>query len=585
MCGIAGVMTLDGSEPDAGMLDRLADALDHRGPDGRGRYVAPGIGLVHDRLAIIDLDGGAQPLFGVNDTTLVANGEIYNYRELRAELGAARFATGSDCEPILALYERDGPGCVESLRGMYALALYDGSSRCLVLARDPFGIKPLYAAETDLGLVFASEPQALISAGLVTPRLDVRAMAQLLQLQFTTGPETIFQGIRRIMPGETWLCASGQVAERSHRAALPSEPRERWSEEEALKKFDEAFLDSVAAHQRADVEYGLFLSGGIDSSAVLAAMARLNERPVKAFTAGFAGAGVADERAHARTLARTVGAEHVEVELTEEDFWTMLPGIAAATDDPAADYALLPSSKLAATVSGQLKVVLTGEGGDELFAGYGRYRRALRSRWLGGRALRARGFFDGLELLRKEPVGWRHDIEAAERTARAAGRSRLQAVQAADCADWLPHDLLLKLDRCLMAYGVEGRTPFLDPVMAAFAMRLPDNLKLHRGTGKWLLRRWLERHLPEARPFSAKRGFSVPVADWIGREGARLGPLLARDPAVAEVCRPGAVERLMADPGVRSGLPAWTLLYYALWHRRHIRGVAPVGDVFSCLES
>ena len=585
MCGIAGLMTRDGSVPDGSVLDRLADALNHRGPDGRGRYVAPGIGLVHDRLAIIDLDGGAQPLFGANDTALVANGEIYNYRELRTELGEARFTTHSDCEPILTLFERDGPGGVESLRGMYALALYDGKSRRLMLARDPFGIKPLYAAETDRGFAFASEPQALIAAGLVTPVLDARARNELLQLQFTTGPETIFQGIRRIMPGETWLCADGTVGERRYRAALPAGPRERWSEEEALKKFDTAFLDSIAVHQRADVEYGLFLSGGIDSSAVLAAMARLNERPVKAFTAGFAGAGVADERAHARTLARSVGAEHVEVELTEQDFWTLLPGIAAATDDPVADYALLPSSKLAATVSGQLKVVLTGEGGDELFAGYGRYRRALRPSWLGGRALRARGFFDGLNLLREEPVGWRDGIEAAERAARASGRSRLQVVQAADCADWLPHDLLLKLDRCLMAYGVEGRTPFLDPVMAEFAMRLPDNLKLRRGTGKWLLRRWLESELPESRPFSAKWGFSVPVADWIGRQGTRLGPLLARDPAIEEICRPGAVERLMAEPGLRSGLPAWTLLFYALWHRRHIRGEVPVGDVFGCLEN
>ena len=274
MCGIAGLMTRDGSVPDGLVLDRLADALSHRGPDGRGRYAAPGIGLVHDRLAIIDLDGGAQPLFGANDTALVANGEIYNYRELRAELGDARFTTGSDCEPILTLFERDGPGGVVSLRGMYALALYDGKSRRLVLARDPFGIKPLYAAETDQGLAFASEPQALIAAGLVTPVLDARKRNELLQLQFTTGPETIFRGIRRVMPGETWLCADGEVTERSHHAALPDGPRERWSEDEALRQFDAAFLDSVAVHQRADVECGLFLSGGIDSSAVLAAMAR-----------------------------------------------------------------------------------------------------------------------------------------------------------------------------------------------------------------------------------------------------------------------------------------------------------------------
>ena len=583
MCGIAGIMTRDGTAPDAAVLDRLARALAHRGPDGEGRSAAGGTALVHRRLAIIDLETGAQPLAGPGGTQIAANGEIYNYRELRAEIGEDAFRTRSDCEPPLHLYGRDRIGFTARLRGMYALAIHDPAEERLVLARDPFGIKPLYYAETARGFAFASEPQALIRAGLVEPRVHVPARGELLQLQFTTGAETIFAGIRRVLPGETVVVAGGRVIERSRAPALPEGGPEEITESEALARLDGGLADSVGMHQRADVPYGMFLSGGIDSSAVLALMARLNATPVLAFTCGFDDPSVADEREAARKVARACGARHVEVGFTARDFWELLPRVAAAMDDPAADYAALPSYKLAEAASREVKVVLVGEGGDELFAGYGRYRSVIRPWWRGRRAMRTRGALDGLGLLREEPRGWRLGIEAAEATQARPWRSALQTAQAVDLADWLPHDLCTKLDRTLMAHGVEGRTPFLDPVVAAAAFRLPDHLKIRGGLGKWLLRRWLETHLPAAEPFAKKRGFTVPAAAWIAKEGKRLGPLVAAAPGIEEICEASAVRKLFTTSGKRAGFACWVLLFYALWHRANILGRAPEGDVFDTL--
>jgi asparagine synthase (glutamine-hydrolysing) len=255
-------------------------------------------------------------------------------------------------------------------------------------------------------------------------------------------------------------------------------------------------------------------------------------------------------------------------------------------DDPAADYAIVPTWLLARAARKQgLKVVLSGEGGDELFAGYGRYRSVVKPWWLGGRAMRRRGTFDGLELLRIDTKGWRDGMQASETRARLDGRTPLQVAQAIDIDAWLPNDLLAKLDRCLMAHGVEGRTPFLDPEMAAFAFALPDALKLHRRWGKWLVRRWLDRVLPAARAFAPKQGFSVPVQSWIAAEGARLGPLVAACSGIAEIADRAAVVRLFEKAAdKRRGFAAWSLLFYALWHRRHKLGRDDDVDTFAALE-
>jgi len=574
MCGIAGIMTCHGDAAPGRLLRAMGAALAHRGPDGDGHYRSGDVGMAQARLAIIDLATGDQPLYEPGGAALVANAEIYNYVELRREFPEGVFATQSDCELPLHLYRRHGLDFTGHLRGMYAIALHDPAAGRLVLARDPFGIKPLYYAETPQYFAFASEPQALIQAGVIESELATPARNALLQMQFTTGRDTIFAGIKRVLPGETIVVRQGRIVERRRQEALPTGGPVAIDEEEAVQRLDSALADSVLVHQRADVPFGMFLSGGIDSTAVLVMMARLAERPVRAFTVGFAGNDDTDERPAARAAALAVGAEHVEILFDERDFWSLLPAVASAVDDPATDYAMLPTYKLAAAAQADgLKVILSGEGGDELFGGYGRYRSVMRPWWAGGRMPRARGILDDLGLLRSEMAGWRDGIAAAEALAAEGGRSRLQIAQAVDCADWLPNDLLVKLDRCLMAHGVEGRTPFLDPAVAALALRLPDELKIRRGLGKWLLRRWLARQLPMAQPLARKRGFTVPVGRWIATRAAEIGPLVARSEAVRKLCEPEGVAQVFAAAAQkRAGRAAWTLLFFALWHRRHIEG-------------
>jgi len=585
MCGIAGLALRPGAPPpDPAIAAKLCAALAHRGPDGAGVHADRGAVLAQTRLAIIDLVTGDQPLFAPGGLVLVGNGEIYNYRELRTELAGTVFATNSDCEPPLHLYRARGLAFAEALRGMYALAIHDPQAGALVLARDPFGIKPLYVAETTHGIAFASEPAALIAAGLVAPRLDPQPRDELLELQFSTGTRTPFAGIARLAPGETIAIRDGRIVERRRSAALPPGGPEPIEEAAALARLDAALADSVAMHQRSDVPYGLFLSGGIDSAAILAMMARLNDRPVLAFTAGFDAKGAADERAAARAAAQAAGALHHEITVTEADFWAHLPAIAAAMDDPVADYAIVPTWLLAREARKHVKVVLSGEGGDEMFAGYGRYRAAMRPWWQGGRTMRPNGVLTRLGLRRVPAPYWRDGIEAAGAAAAEPDRTRLMAAQATDILDWLPNDLLTKLDRCLMAHAVEGRTPFLDPVVAAASFRLPDGLKVRNGQGKYLLRRWLAEKFPAARPFAPKQGFSVPVGAWISAHGARLGQRVARQPGVAELCDPAKVEAVFARAsGKHEAFAAWTLLFYALWHRRHIEGARMDGDVFAVL--
>jgi asparagine synthase (glutamine-hydrolysing) len=586
MCGIAGILTApDAPPPDHVVLDALTRAIAHRGPDGHGHTVVGRVALVHNRLAIIDLKTGDQPLFA-GSAALVCNGEIYNYRELCTEMHGVNFATNSDCEPPLHLWLREGPDYARHLRGMYGIAIHERTSRTVTLSRDPFGIKPLYIAQNGTCLAFASEAQALLAAGIVKREIRPAARDELLQLQFTTGADTIFQGIRRVLPGETLVCADGRVLERRHIDPLPAGGPEAIDEEAALIRLDRALEESVDLHQRSDVPYGMFLSGGIDSSALLTLMARLNSQPVLAFTAGFAHPDAADEREAAAAVARSLGAHHETIDVTEEMIWRHLPEIVACLDDPAVDYAAIPTWFLARRARQDVKVVLSGEGGDEIFAGYGRYQSAMRPWWLGGRAMRRRGNFDRVNVLRSRPTAWRDGIAAAEARVAGSERGRLMAAQEIDMADWLPNDLLLKIDRCLMAHSVEGRTPFLDRGVAAAAFRLPDGLKVRNGLGKWLLRRWLERHCKSARPFAPKQGFTVPIGQWIGRQGARLGPLVAAQPGIAEIAEPGRVAALFRrSNGRRHGFAAWTLLFYALWHRAHILGLEPAGDVFETLAT
>lgn len=582
MCGLAGIQTTDGSAADPALLDRMRVALAHRGPDGHATLLRGDTGLLHLRLAIVDLKTGDQPLMGPRgqgeELALVANGEIYNDPELRRTMAGTPWRTGSDCEPAVFLYADQGSRYAERLRGMYAMAIHDPGTGRLVLSRDPFGIKPLYYVQTASSFAFASEPKALLDAGLAGRRVDPRRRAELLQLKFTTGAQTIFPGIFRVLPGETLVIERGRVVERRMRPALPDGGPRSVGHPTALAELDRVLLDSVTAHLRADVPYGLFLSGGIDSAALLALMRRASGSRVRALTIGWEGGGVADEAEEAARLARIAGADCHRLTMTEADFWRFAPRIAACIDDPTADAAVLPSWMLGqAAAADGLKVTLCGEGADEMFGGYARYRKQRPPwRWI-ARPPRSHGLFAA------DMPGWRDGIAAAEAAA-GGGRSAMQAAQAVDCAEWLPNDLLTKLDRTLMAHGVEGRTPFLDPVVADFAFRLPDAEKAGLRFGKRLLREWLATAFPEAGAFARKKGFKPPIGAWIAARGGKLAAQVAAQPGVAEALPAKTVLGVFAVASA-TPQPAWSLLFYALWHQHHVLGHAADGDIGEVLGS
>ena len=572
------------SRPAPATLDRLQAAIAHRGPDGSGRHTSGPIGLVSTRLAIIDLQTGNQPIYEDQGAVLVANGEIYNDLELRAQLRDVHFRAGSDCEPPLHLYRRKGLDFVDDLRGMYAIAIYDPITSRLVLARDPFGIKPLYYVEASGYFAFASEPQALIAAGLAGRTIQPRARAELLQIKFTTGRETIFSQIRRVLPGETLVVVDGRIVERRRRNALPQSETLTINYRDALQQLDEVLRDSVAHHLRSDVPYGLFLSGGIDSSTLVGLMSRFSSDPVVALTAGFPDSKATDERTDAERIARSVGAEHHVVELREQDFWRIAPRVAAAVDDPTTDAAIVPTFALAEAAKDRVKVVLSGEGGDEMFCGYSRYRRA---RWFGGLLTgnaRTHGEFDGLGNMNGAFNGWRDGLNRIESEQASTQRTFAQRLQAVDCAEWLPNDLLIKLDRCLMTHGLEGRTPFLDPVVADFAFRLPDGMKATTRMAKRILRDWLSSNVPAAYPYARKTGFNPPVGEWIAARKSLIQPLVAEQPGIAETFTKEDVDRVFSHLE-KKPQASWSLLFYALWHSHHVLGVPSEGSAQDVLAA
>ena len=583
MCGIAGVIgPLERAPENLDEARRMIATLTHRGPDGVRVEQVGGAALAHARLSVIDLECGWQPLHAAG-STIIGNGEIYNYVELIEEFGLKqKLSTGSDFEPLLHIYAQEGEHAFTRLRGMYAFCLI-GADGQTWLVRDPFGIKPLYTANDRPVIPFASEARSLARAA-EPPDLRPGVSEELLALGYClrTGA---YERAERVHPGEVHHLIQGWDEDVPVEGPTDDEPiwdeRFGWpalhkgrtpigGEEKLLTALDAVLEDSVRVHQRSDVPYGLFLSGGIDSSVIATLMARLNSRPVTAFTCGFDAPGAADERAAAERVARALDLDWRETTFGAEDFRRIAPQVAWALDDPTTDYACLPTYKLAEAAKDTLTVVLSGEGGDELFAGYGRYRRALRPAVLGGRP--AEPQVDATFLKdggRAALARWR---EAATRN-RPAGLRPLQQAQWADIATWLPNDLLLKLDRMLMAHGLEGRTPFLDREVAAFAWSLPDRLKVRGRHGKRILRKWLERHCPAADPWARKQGFTVPVADWIAPDARATGERVARCRGVAEVCDLDAVRSVFTSGSHRKSW--WPLVFYAMWWSIHVGGASP----------
>ena len=573
MCGIAGVSLTSERPVPAAMLRALADALRHRGPDGEGMVEGPGVALVHRRLSIIDVAGGAQPISDADEAVhIVANGEIYNYRPLQDALDEHGVAlkTRSDTEPALHLYKAHGTGFVDHLNGMYALAIYDGRTGEVVLARDPFGIKPLYYAQTSEGIAFASEPAALIKAGWTAAEVETRALGAYFARQYVGGRHTLLKGIRRVLPGETLVLQKGEIVRRGRR--LPALRPAAKAADGADAAFDRILEHAVRRHQQSEVPYGAFLSGGIDSSCMVLKMSQI-AGPVNTFTIGFDSATVDDERTAAERLVRDLDVSHRGILFSEEDFWATLPKMCAAFDDLVADYAALPLLKLAREAAPSVKVVLSGEGGDEIFAGYGRYRRGW---WdtLRRRPFRGRGGTAGYEALFDPAVF--DDAVGADIPFDLNGFTPLQRRQAIDVVDWLPDDLLTKVDRCLMAYGIEGRVPYLDDDLAAFGFGLPDRCKVSGRHGKYLVKSWLSRQRPDLDVWARKRGFTVPIGDWLERKRPHLAAYLSAQEGVRAITKVAPLEAFFARPFGRKGAQlAFALLCFGLWHDIHIRGVAP----------
>lgn len=593
MCGIAGYY-LKAPLGNHTHLTEMAQRLAHRGPDGQGFYRGERVGLAHTRLSIIDLETGAQPLYNEDHSLcLIANGEIYNALELRKELEKLghRFATHSDSEVILHAYESWGEGSLSRLLGMFAFALYDLASQQLLLVRDRLGIKPLYFVFDREGLSFASELKALLASS-ARPEIDPLGLAQYLQNNFTCAPYTLLAGIRKIGPGELIkMGADGALHQRRYWSPLDITPLDL-SYSEASEYFDQLIEQVIKIHLRSDVPFGLFLSGGVDSSLLAALISRHTQEPLRTFSIGFPDTSVHNELAAAATVAAQFGTHHTAYEVAAEDLLERLPHAIWAADDLTADYANLPVSLLAERASAELKVVFSGEGGDEVFAGYGRYRvpplkrllNTLRNPGTGG--FRATGLFsnEASQLFKPELLEamrhWRTPFGDAWSESPARW-TRLMRMQYVDLKTWLPDDLLIKADRMLMAFGLEGRVPFLDHRLVEFGLGLPDSLKIEGRTGKRFLRLWGEHFFSKEHLWSRKKGFTVPIRDWLkGQRLDKLSQALSISPGIAAWFRADAVHYLIKrqqQRGDRSG-PLWALFNFALWHRLIIEdncGVAP----------
>jgi asparagine synthase (glutamine-hydrolysing) len=627
MCGIAGIVHADPQHPVSPELMRtLCGAMAHRGPDDEGHFLEGRAALGMRRLAIIDLGGGNQPIFNEDgQVVVVMNGEIYNYRELRDGLIARghTLATHSDTEVLAHLYEERGADCVVPLRGMFAFAIWDRRRQQLVIARDRFGIKPLYLTRRPWGLAFASELKALVEAGLTDRTLNPAALDAFLQLGYVPTPLTPFTDVEKVEPGSVLTWTPGRPPVIRQYWDLPTERRP--APPGVVADVARAIDDAVAAHLVSDVPVAAFLSGGLDSSAVVASWASQGLRP-SVFTAQYVGSGAAetDETPLARLLARRYGIELTIVPV-EPRVADLFEPIVRALDEPHADDSAIPTWILSAEVARSFKVVLTGTGGDELFAGYRRHigllaaaqfarlpagvRRLARAavaavpergRWE-AQVHRLRRFVDAagespaeryLQMLTRIPETDRRALlrpEFARRTGSGAARARFDALLPAqgsphrglnaalylDYKTFLPDDILALSDRISMAHSLEARVPLVDHHLVETVFPLPDRTKIGPYRPKHLMRRALADRLPPEHFRAPKRGFVGPTAEWLRHE---LRELVTDELSAARMERlgmfdTGVIQRLLGehlDRRRNRETVLWNLLSLSVWHRLYV---------------
>ncbi len=585
MCGIAGIYLCQKSA-ERKTLDNMVGRIGHRGPDKLSLHLDNELGLAHARLSIIDLAGGDQPLFSADgELALIANGEIYNFVELRRDLEArgAVFATHSDCETILHAYRHYGEDFLSKLNGMFAFALFDRKAGRLLLARDRLGIKPLFFAQTADGLYFSSEQKALFPMLPAGPLVREEALLQTLETGFNTGGQTIVAGIERLQPGEMACFESGRLVSRRRYWSPFQAAISPMSYEEAAEAFEPLMEQVMLEHMRSDVPFALFLSGGIDSSVVLEWLRREEgTRELASYTVAFTDASSHDDLEAATTLAKRFGLRHHVVPMDHQTLFNHLPFAVWASCDFITDKAILPTSLLAREVARDFKVVFSGEGGDESFAGYGRYRRTKLQLWLanllspGSGGFRTRGILGNQwrkrllgQSLRVSLPAWRQGIIDAWR-ATPAEWSDLQRMQGTDMQTELADQLLVKVDRMLMAWGLEGRVPLLDHRLVEFALTLPDSLKVQGREGKHFLKRWAEPIFGADFVRRPKRGFSVPVNQCLDGENlAKLKRVLPGHQALAGWFEPAEIASLIDRQSARQDVAdiVWALLQFAVWHR------------------
>lgn len=630
MCGIAGKLYFNPSDvvsrPE---IEAMLQVMRHRGPDARGIHLDGPLGLGHCRLSIIDLTTGSQPMGNEDGTVwVVFNGEIYNFEALRAELETRghHFASRADTEVIVHLYEEMGPACVTRLRGMFAFALWDANTRRLVLARDRVGIKPLYYSLQNDAIRFGSELKAIITDAAVHRSISANALRLFHSFHYIPGEETLFGGIKKLLPGHSLVVENGKTTISQNWDLRFTRDRFGLSLNEAADELNTLLAARVEDHMIADVPVGVLLSGGVDSSAILSFAARGKER-VRTFTVGFDGKEVVDERPYARAAAERYGTEHREITITAEDFWNFLPAYVWHMEEPVCEppaVALYFVSKLARA---HVKVLLSGEGGDEAFAGYPNYPNMLKlqrvqsllgpfqhiagycaarvGNMIGeprverygtalGRPLHSQyfsrtsgptGFFTrhaehffSSEFQRESAtVSAPQVIEQLVRGTR--GECLLNQMLYIDTKSWLPDDLLVKADKMTMANSVELRVPFLDHQVLEFAASLPPEHKVRGAETKRVLRVAFSKLLPETVLRRKKAGFPVPYEKWLRDElRPQVEALLLSDRALSRnYYRPDAVRSLLAANARTGsyGKEVFCLLVTELWHQTFLDSAVP----------
>jgi len=599
MCGIYGQLALRGSRPDPAAVRLMGGAIVHRGPDDDHLYAVGPVAMGLRRLSIIDLEGGRQPLFNEDrSVAVVCNGEIYNFRELRRRLAEAghRFRTGSDAEVLVHLYEEHGDDFVDHLEGMFGFALWDARRRRMLLGRDRLGIKPVYYALRNGQLLFASEAKAVLAHPSVSAALDPRALPQFLSLGYVPNPYTLFEGIRLLPPGHLAVVEDGALSERAWWRLRLDVDRER-SEADWIERLRATLAEAVEAQMVADVPIAAFLSGGIDSSTIVAYMSRLHDAPVNTYAIGYSGSSGADlynELDYARRVAEEFATEHHEI-IVQPDVVGLLPRLVWHMDAPISDSALITSSLVSEFAARDVKVILSGVGGDELFGGYDRYlmshyvrlvrcipgplRRGLleplarrlpvdrHSRvlnlfryartlvTLAGRS-RTERYHDLMQMFPSEDLGrLLRDPTLSEPDAllrileASADMSELDAFFVADLSTQMVDDLLLLTDKMSMAHSLECRVPLLDERLVELARTLPARMRVRGDRTRYLIKKALRGVLPDEILDRRKRGFGAPVGAWLKAELEPLVGHLLSGARIRErgLFEPDAIETLVRE--------------------------------------